>query len=54
MSFARTSMKGIIFCNSYQTYNGLTLFTSAEGTGVWLIDMQGRFIHYWGSLFCEG
>jgi len=47
MSYARTSVKGIIFCNSYQAFNGFTLFTPVDGTGVWLIDMRGNIVHQW-------
>lgn len=30
-----------------KAYNGYTLFAPLAGTGVWLIDMRGRFVHYW-------
>jgi hypothetical protein len=47
MSFARTSIKGLVFCDSRRAYRGLTLFTPAEGKGVWLIDMLGEFVNQW-------
>jgi len=28
-------------------YNGYTLFTPMQNRGVWLIDMEGRFVHHW-------
>lgn len=47
MSFARTSIKGIVFCDSRRAYNGYTLFTPVKGRSAWLIDMQGKFVHRW-------
>lgn len=47
MSFARTSIKGMVFCNTKRAYNGFTLFAPVDGTGVWLIDLNGRFVNYW-------
>lgn len=47
MSYARTSIKGIVFSNSYQAFNGFTLFTPYDGTRVWLIDMKGEMVNYW-------
>ena len=47
MSVARTSVKGIVFCNSAKAYNGVTLLTPVNGTGVWLIDMHGNYVNYW-------
>jgi len=47
MSYARTSVKGIVFCNSYRAFNGFTLFAPVNGTGAWLIDMKGKIVNYW-------
>lgn len=30
-----------------KTYNGYTLFAPKQGPGVWLIDMEGNFVHHW-------
>jgi len=30
-----------------KAYNGYTLFAPLSGGGVWLVDMQGRFVHHW-------
>jgi len=47
MSVAFTSVKGVVYCDSRWAYNGVTLFTPLKGKGVWLIDMQGRFVNHW-------
>lgn len=48
------SMKGIVFHNSDRAYSGFTLFTPLNGTGVWLIDMEGRFVNYWETGYQPG
>lgn len=30
-----------------KAYNGYTLFAPLVGSGVWLIDMKGNFVHHW-------
>ena len=30
-----------------RTYNGYTLFAPKQGPGVWLLDMEGNFVHHW-------
>ena len=47
MSFARTRIKGLTFCDSRTGYHGLTLFTPVEGKGVLLIDLFGKYVHSW-------
>lgn len=47
MSFARRGMSSLIGWVQSQAYNGYTLFSHTEHCTVWLIDMQGRFIHSW-------
>lgn len=32
---------------SSKAYNGYTLFAPMGGSGVWLIDMKGQFVHHW-------
>ena len=54
MSFARTCIKGLVFCDSRRAYPGLTLFTPVEGTGVWLIDLHGRNVHKWQMEYESG
>jgi len=47
-NIARTSSQGLSHYNRSKTYNGYTLFTSLFGEGdVWLVDMEGKFIHQW-------
>jgi len=47
MSYARTSLKGVVFHDSRRAYNGVTLLTPLDGKGAWLIDMLGRTLHCW-------
>ncbi|MFC2017000.1 aryl-sulfate sulfotransferase [Chloroflexota bacterium] len=47
MSHAKTSLKGVMLCDSRNAYNGVTLFTPTEGEGAWLIDMMGRLVNHW-------
>lgn len=47
MSYARTSLKGVMFYDSQRAYNDVTLFTPKEGEGAWLIDMMGRLVNHW-------
>jgi len=54
MSTALTSMKGVVLHNSSMAYSGFTLFTPLNGTGVWLIDMGGRFVHCWETGYQPG
>jgi len=54
MSFARTSIKGLVFCDSRRAYRGLTLFTPVEGKGVWLIDMFGGIVNQWEMAYESG
>ncbi len=47
MSVAFTSIKGLTFYDTQRAFNGFTLITPVEGSGVWLIDMYGRVVHQW-------
>jgi len=47
MSYARTCIKGLVFCDSRRAYNGFTLFTPVEGKSVFLIDMHGKEVKQW-------
>ena len=47
MSLALTSIKGLTYYDSRKVCLGTTLFTPVDGTGVWLIDMEGRLVNYW-------
>jgi len=47
MSIANASIKGLVFYDPYRSFNGLTLLTPVDGTGVWLIGMNGNYINYW-------
>ncbi len=37
-----------------KAYNGYTLFAPMSGGGVWLVDMQGRFVHHWEATHPPG
>jgi len=54
MSYARTSLKGVMFYDSRRAYNGLTLFTPVEGKDAWLIDMMGRPVNRWAIGYQPG
>ena len=54
MSYARTSLKGVMLYDSKRTYTGLTLFTPTEGEGAWLIDMMGRLVNHWKTGYQPG
>ena len=54
MSYARTSLKGVMFYDSVKAYNGVTLFTPMEGRDVWLIDMMGRLVNHWRTPYQPG
>ncbi|MFW6139021.1 MAG: aryl-sulfate sulfotransferase, partial [Spirochaetota bacterium] len=54
MAYARTRIKGLVYCDSRRASGGLTLFTPLEGKGVWLIDMQGRVINQWEMPYKPG
>ena len=47
----RRNQTGLTYYNSSKTYDGFTLFTPMNPSGfngqVWLIDMQGEFVHGW-------
>ena len=48
MNYARTALQGVTHYDRSRAYAGYTLFTPGFGPGdVWLIDMQGRFVHHW-------
>jgi hypothetical protein len=52
MSFARTRIKGLVFCDSRTAYHGTTLFTPVEGRCVMLVDLFGNLVNSW-ELFCD-
>ena len=54
MSYARTSLKGLMFYDSRRAYGGFTLFTPTEGKGAWLIDMMGRHVNHWETAYLPG
>ena len=47
MSFARTRIKGLVYCDSRSAFRGLTLFTPVLGKGVLLIDLFGKTVNHW-------
>jgi hypothetical protein len=52
MSYARTRIKGLVFCDSRTAYHGLTLFTPVQGRGVLLVDLLGNLVTRW-ELYCD-
>lgn len=51
MSVSRATLRGVTFYDSLRSYNGVTLFTPKLGKGAWLIDMLGRLVNYWETLY---
>ncbi len=47
MNVARSSSPWVAYHVPDKAYNGYTLFTPKGGSVAWLIDMEGRFVHYW-------
>ncbi len=47
MSFARTRIKGLVYCDSRNAFRGLTLFTPVQGKGVLLVDLFGNLLNHW-------
>jgi len=47
MSITRTSLQSVTCYVPSKAFNGYTLFAPTKGSGVWLIDMRGRFVHHW-------
>jgi hypothetical protein len=55
VNIARTSLQGVTYHNRTKTYGGYTLFAPVCGPGdVWLIDMEGRFVHHWRMPYSPG
>lgn len=47
MSYARTSLKGVMYYDSQKAYYGFTLFSPTDAEGAWLIDMKGGYVNHW-------
>lgn len=47
MSIAFTSIKGLTFYDMRRAFHGVTIFSPLEGTGAWIIDMNGNIVHSW-------
>ena len=47
MRLARTQFQFVTHYNPQKAYNGYTLFAPNGAAYVWLIDMEGRFVHRW-------
>jgi hypothetical protein len=47
MSYGRTRIKGLVFCDSRRIFRGFTLLTPVEGKGIWIIDMFGEVVKTW-------
>ncbi len=44
---ARNQFPFVTYYNPQKAYDGYTLFAPKGGSEVWLIDMEGRFVHHW-------
>jgi outer membrane protein assembly factor BamB len=47
MSVKGTSPELVTIYDAFKAYNGYTLFAPVGAGNVWLVDMQGRFVHRW-------
>jgi len=55
MNYSRMSLQGLTHYDRNKAYEGYTLFTPIFGKGdVWLIDMQGKFVHHWRMPYSPG
>jgi len=45
--------KGVTIDNEAQAYDGVTLYTSGDGTYANLIDMQGNVVHHWELAYSD-
>ncbi|MBW1996555.1 MAG: aryl-sulfate sulfotransferase [Deltaproteobacteria bacterium] len=47
MNYQRRTLKGLTHYAPSRAYNGYNLFAPLYGRDVWLMDMEGRFVHRW-------
>jgi len=54
MNTAQKNLPPLRYYDPKSAYNGYTLFAPIGGTNVWLIDMQGQFLHQWQMPYMPG
>jgi len=54
MTIARTHLPSLRYFDPQKAYFGYTLFAPMGGKTVWLIDMEGRFVHRWEMPYVPG
>lgn len=54
MGYAFTAIKGLTFYDMRRAFNGLTLVSPVDGTGVWLVDMFGKVANFWDMGYKPG
>jgi len=55
VNYARATLQGLTHYDRTKAYDGFTLFAPVLGKGdVWLIDMEGRFVHHWRMPYPPG
>jgi len=54
MNLAKKDLPPLRCYDPKRAYNGYTLFAPIGGKNVWLIDMQGRFVHGWQMPYTPG
>ena len=54
MSIKRRYTHSVTFYDRSKAYNGYTLFWPKGGEIAWLIDMQGKVVHYWQMQYPPG
>ncbi|MCK4827176.1 aryl sulfotransferase, partial [bacterium] len=54
MNLAKKDLPPLRCYDPKRAYNGYTLFAPIGGKNVWLIDMQGRFVHGWQMPYRPG
>jgi len=47
MSMAHNNFQSVTCYLPSMAFNGYTLFAPVGGSGVWLMDMKGQFVHHW-------
>jgi len=51
MNYQRRSLNGLTHYQSNRAFIGYNLFAPLYGKDVWLMDMEGRFVHRWKMPF---
>lgn len=54
MTIAQSHLPALRYFDPTKAYHGYTLFASMGGKTVWLMDMEGRFVHRWDMPYTPG